>query len=99
MVTIAMAVLIGVGLAQIYFLVRLRRTAVDIARMSERVGRLDAAVSVLTDTCDSGFRTIADEIGRALEAVNPPAPKRQATRRVRTAASNGNSVAAIAAAE
>jgi hypothetical protein len=99
MTTVMMGVLGGVGLVQIYFLARLRRACLDIGRVHDRVARLDAAVNVLTDTCDCGFRSIAEEIGRTAAGVNRPAPKRSASRRVRTAARNGSSVAAIAAAE
>lgn len=98
MVTVVMAALIAVVLVQIYFMVRMRRSAYELGRMHERVTRLDAAVNVLTDTCDCGFRTIAEEIGRALDHVNRP-PKRSATRRVRAAALTGLPVAAIAASE
>jgi hypothetical protein len=96
--TMVMAALIAVVLVQIYFLARMRRSAFELGRMHERVTRLDAAVNVLTDTCDCGFRTIAEEIGRALDHVNRPV-KRSASRRVRAAAMGGAPVAAIAAAE
>ena len=95
-----MLVLIGVGLAQIYFIVRMQRAFADLAQTHERVSRLGAAVGVLTDTCECGFRTLADEIGRALEDVSRPAPpRREATRRVRDAARKGLPLAAIAASE
>ena len=99
MLTIAVTALTLIGLAQIYVLVRLRRTTRDLGRLQERASRLEPAISVLTDTCESGFRTVAEEIGRTLDAVNRPAPKPSPNRRVRAAARNGSSVAAIAAAE
>jgi hypothetical protein len=93
-----LVILIAVGLAQVYFLVRLQRSAMDLMRIEERAGRLDTAVHVLTDTCETGFRSIAREIGRAPIEMSPPA-KKSANRRLRTAARTGQSVAAIAAAE
>jgi hypothetical protein len=93
-----LVILIAVGLAQVYFLVRLQRSAMDLMRIEERAGRLDTAVHVLTDTCETGFRSIAREIGRAPVEMSPP-PKKSANRRVRTAARTGQTIAAIAAAE
>jgi hypothetical protein len=93
-----LVILIAVGLAQVYFLVRLQRGAMDLMRIEERAGRLDTAVHVLTDTCETGFRSIAREIGRAPIEMSPP-PKKGANRRLRTAAHTGQSIAAIAAAE
>jgi hypothetical protein len=93
-----LVILIAVGLAQVYFLVRLQRGAMDLMRIEERAGRLDTAVHVLTDTCETGFRSIAREIGRAPVEMSP-APKKSANRRLRTAAGTGQSIAAIAAAE
>jgi hypothetical protein len=93
-----LVILIAVGLAQVYFLVRLQRGAMDLMRIEERAGRLDTAVHVLTDTCETGFRSIAREIGRAPIEMSAP-PKKSANRRLRTAARTGQSVAAIAAAE
>jgi hypothetical protein len=93
-----LVILIAVGLAQVYFLVRLQRGAMDLMRIEERAGRLDTAVHVLTDTCETGFRSIAREIGRA-PAEMSPLPKKGANRRLRTAARTGESIAAIAAAE
>jgi hypothetical protein len=93
-----LVILIAVGLAQVYFLVRLQRSAMDLMRIEERAGRLDTAVHVLTDTCETGFRSIAREIGRTPIEMSP-SPKKSANRRLRTAAHTGQSIAAIAAAE
>lgn len=70
-----------------------------VARMTERVEQLRAAMALLTDTTETGFRDIAMEVGRSAAVVPAPKARAQVTRRITGAARRGRSVREIAAAE
>lgn len=71
----------------------------SMARLTERVEQLRAAMALLTDTAETGFRDIAMEVGRSAAAPPPPAPRAQVAKRITGAARRGRSVREIAAAE
>ena len=62
-------------MAQGWLLWRLTRVLASAARVEERVGHFGDALSLLTETTESGFRAVADEIGRRRDrrARLPPA--------------------------
>lgn len=72
-----------------------------IERLDDRIAHLMAAVSLLTDTTETGLRDVAMEIGRlSAGAKSTPARSRPTTqRRVARAAKMGRSLADIAASE
>jgi len=72
-----------------------------IERLEDRLAHLNAGVSLLTDTTETGLRDVAVEIGRLSEASKAPAPKSRPTtqRRVARAVKQGRSVREVAAAE
>ena len=72
-----------------------------LERLEDRLAHLNAGVSLLTDTTETGLRDVAMEIGRLSAATTAPAPKsRPATqRRVARAVKQGRSVRDVAAAE
>ncbi len=94
-------VIAGAGvviLAMLTWMHTQQRAALE--RLDDRIAHLMAAVSLLTDTTETGLRDVAMEIGR-LSAARTPAPRSRPTtqRRVARAAKTGRSVADIAAAE
>jgi DNA-binding NarL/FixJ family response regulator len=99
-----MVALLGVMTAvQAWGLWKLMRLTRALAPLDERVSSLNRAVSMLTDTTESGFDAIGRQLARKPAPVAAP-PKvtavRQARqRRVVTAARKGKSVPQIAAAE
>ena len=72
-----------------------------IERLEDRIAHLNAGVSLLTDTTETGLRDVAMEIGRLSAASQAPAPKSRPTtqRRVARAVKQGRSVREVAAAE
>lgn len=70
-----------------------------MARLTERVEQLRAAMALLTDTAETGFRDIALEVGRSAAVPPAPAARAQVARRITTATRRGRSVRDIAAAE
>ena len=72
-----------------------------IERLEDRLAHLNAGVSLLTDTTETGLRDVAVEIGRLSEASKAPAPKSRPTtqRRVARAVKQGRTVPEVAAAE
>ena len=72
-----------------------------LERLEDRLAHLNAGVSLLTDTTETGLRDVAMEIGRLAAVTKAPAPKsRPATqRRVARAVKQGRSVRDVAAAE
>ena len=71
-----------------------------LARLTERVEQLRAAMALLTDTTETGFRDVALEVGRsAAEPVAPPTSRAQVARRLAGAVRRGRSVREVAAAE
>jgi len=92
-----------VVLAQIVLLVRVGRALGPLAHLEGRVSRLAEAVSLLTDTAETGFRALGE---RAQEPAVAKVARRQGrpakatnTGRVVRAARRGKTVAEIAAAE
>jgi hypothetical protein len=86
-------------LAQAWLLWRLTRVLASAARVEERVGHFADALSLLTETTESGFRAVAEELGRRRDEVPNLLHGRAATARVNAAARRGRSVSEIAAAE
>jgi hypothetical protein len=72
-----------------------------LERLEDRLAHLNAGVSLLTDTTETGLRDVAMEIGRLAAVTKAPAPKsRPATqRRVARAVKQGRTVRDVAAAE
>jgi hypothetical protein len=85
--------------AQVWLLWRLTRVLASAARVEERVGHFGDALSLLTETTESGFRAVADELGRRRVDVPDFLQHKAATARVSAAARRGSSVTEIAAAE
>jgi hypothetical protein len=87
-------------LIQAWLLWRLTRVVASAARVEEKVTHLADALSLLTETTESGFRAVAGELGRrhdaAPVAVPRPAPSMA---RLKAAVRRGRSVSEIAAAE
>ena len=57
-------VLVALVTAQVWLLWRLTRVLASSARVEERVGLFAEALSLLTETTESGFRAVADELSR-----------------------------------
>lgn len=92
------AVLVGiVGLAQMVLFARLAREIRMIGRVGDRLAQLTQAMALLTDTTEAGFANIASEL--------EPSDRRRTrassgtARRIRGAASQGETPARIAATE
>jgi hypothetical protein len=85
--------------AQVWLLWRLTRVLASAARVEERVGHFGDALSLLTETTESGFRAVADELGRRRLDVPDFLQHKTATARVSAAARRGRSVTEIASAE
>jgi hypothetical protein len=89
-------------IVQIFLLVRVARALSSLAHLDGRVSRLTEAMALLTDTAESGFRTLGERTAVApVPAISRRAPRtpRTSTGRVARAASRGKSVAEIAASE
>lgn len=92
-------VLVVLVTAQVWLLWRLTRVLASAARVEERVGLFAEALSLLTETTESGFRAVADELGRRREDAAGYLQNRAATSRVAAAVRRGRSIPEIAAAE
>jgi hypothetical protein len=68
-----------------------------LAEAEERARRLAEALSLLTETTESGFRTMAAEIERLADAAGRPRPKRVNVGRMVAQARRGRTVPEIAA--
>lgn len=86
----------------------LARQRAALMRLDDRMAHLTAAVSLLTNTTEEGWRSVAEEMARLAEARSakadapaPPAepPRASLRERIATAAGHGRSVRDIAAAE
>jgi hypothetical protein len=91
------------GVIAVATVVGLGRQRAALERLDERIGRLTAAVTLLTNTAEDGLRGVASELGRvgpaAAKASAPaPAPTTQ-RQRVAAAAGHGRTVQDIAACE
>ena len=74
----ATGLVLAVALVQVVVLVRLARTATDITRMHDRLTRMVAALDLLTDTAETGFRQFADHLEqRAPSAQAAAAPAKR----------------------
>jgi hypothetical protein len=102
------AVLTVVVIGQSYLLWRLTRSLGGVYKLDEKLGHFGDALSLLTETTESGFKAVAAELDRA--AVRPndgPAkaalkkamPATSTAARINAAARRGRTVPEIAAAE
>lgn len=71
----------------------------SLHRSDERIGHLSDALGLLTETSESGFRTMAAEIERLAGATGRTREPRVSVSRLSAAARRGRSTAEIAAAE
>jgi DNA-directed RNA polymerase specialized sigma24 family protein len=92
---LAVGVLVLVQGAVLWRLLSTQRT---IGKLSERLVHQGEALSLLTDTSESGFSAIAREMER-LATTETKATRKPSTRRVATAARKGRTIAEIAARE
>ena len=98
----AAGLVLAVALVQVVVLVRLTRTAADITRMHDRLTRMVAALDLLTDTAETGFRQFAAHLEQRGTPASPQAgpvrrPEAHARAR-RAAASQGQASTAPAVA-
>jgi hypothetical protein len=102
------AVLTVVVIGQSYLLWRLTRSLGGVQKLDEKLGHFGDALSLLTETTESGFKAVAAELDRAAARPNDgpakaaikkamPAPSTAA--RISAAARRGRTVPEIAAAE
>jgi hypothetical protein len=102
------AVLTVVVIGQSYLLWRLTRSLGGVQKLDEKLGHFGDAMSLLTETTESGFKAVAAELDRASARPNDgpakaalkkamPAPSTAA--RISAAARRGRTVPEIAAAE
>ena len=102
------AVLTVVVIGQSYLLWRLTRSLGGVQKLDEKLGHYGDALSLLTETTESGFKAVAAELDRAAARPNDgpakaaikkamPAPSTAA--RISAAARKGRTVPEIAAAE
>ena len=97
--TYAVEILIGVTLVQGYLLWRVVRALEATRRIEGRLAHFGDALSLLAETSEAGFRTVAGEVGRLTQTAPPLVTPRATTRRVASAARRGRSVQEIAATE
>lgn len=71
----------------------------SLRRSEERIGHLSDALALLTETSESGFRTMAAEIERLATSTGQKREARVSVSRLSAAARRGRSAADIAAAE
>ncbi len=70
-----------------------------LARLTDRVEQVRAAVSLLIDTTETGFRDVAIEVGRHAVVPVPPRGRTQVAKRIAGGLRRGRSLGDIAAAE
>ena len=92
----AVGVLVAI---ELFYLVRLTRRMRGLAATEDRIARFGEALTLLTETCETGFRTMGTEIGRMAEAAPRRARRRVATDRLTRAARRGDAIHQMAAAE
>ncbi|HSK09649.1 MAG TPA: hypothetical protein VK911_08735 [Vicinamibacterales bacterium] len=73
MQTFALSVLLTVGLLQLGLFIRIVRTLRNRQQLEERLGHLTDALSLLTETTETGLRANALEIARM--AAQPPSKR------------------------
>jgi hypothetical protein len=102
------AVLTVVVIGQSYLLWRLTRSLGGVQKLDEKLGHYGDALSLLTETTESGFKAVAAELDRASARPNDgPAkaalkkamPGTSTAARISAAARRGRTVPEIAAAE
>jgi hypothetical protein len=102
------AVLTVVVIGQSYLLWRLTRSLGGVQKLDEKLGHYGDALSLLTETTESGFKAVAAELDRASARPNDgPAkaalkkamPATSTAARINAAARRGRTVPEIAAAE
>jgi hypothetical protein len=102
------AVLTVVVIAQSYLLWRLTRSLGGVQKLDEKLGHFGDALSLLTETTESGFKAVATELDRtsarpqdgpAKAAIKKAMPGPSAAARISAAARRGRTVPEIAAAE
>ncbi len=70
-----------------------------VARLTDRVEQVRAAVSLLTDTTETGFRDLAIEVGRHAAVAEPPRSRTQVAKRIAGGLRRGRALGDIAADE
>jgi hypothetical protein len=102
------AVLTVVVIAQSYLLWRLARSLGGVQKLDEKLGHFGDAMSLLTETTESGFKAVAAELDRATArpndgpakaAIKKAMPGTSTAARISAAARRGRTVPEIAAAE
>lgn len=69
----ATGLVLAVAVVQVVVLVRLTNTAADITRMHDRLTRMVAALDLLTDTAETGFRQFARHLEQRTAAASSEA--------------------------
>jgi hypothetical protein len=102
------AVLTVVMIGQSYLLWRLTRSLGGVQKLDEKLGHYSDALSLLTETTESGFKAVAAELDRtaarpndgpAKAAIKKAMPAPSTAARISAAARKGRTVPEIAAAE
>jgi hypothetical protein len=102
------AVLTVVLMGQSYLLWRLTRSLGGVQKLDEKLGHFGDALSLLTETTESGFKAVAAELDRttarpqdgpAKAAIKKAMPGTSTAARISAAARRGRTVPEIAAAE
>ena len=102
------AVLTVVVIGQSYLLWRLTRSLGGVQKLDEKLGHFGDALSLLTETTESGFKAVAAELDRASArpndgpakaAIKKAMPGTSTAARISAAARRGRTVPEIAAAE
>ena len=102
------AVLTVVVVAQSFLLWRLTRSLGGVQKLDEKLGHFGDAMSLLTETTESGFKAVAAELDRATvrpndgpakAAIKKALPGTSTAARISAAARRGRTVPEIAAAE
>jgi hypothetical protein len=102
------AVLTVVVIGQSYLLWRLTRSLGGVQKLDEKLGHFGDALSLLTETTESGFKAVAAELDRsaarpndgpAKAAIKKAMPAPSTAARISAAARRGRTVPEIAAAE
>jgi hypothetical protein len=102
------AVLTVVVIGQSYLLWRLTRSLGGVQKLDEKLGHFGDAMSLLTETTESGFKAVAAELDRATArpndgpakaAIKKAMPRTATAARISAAARRGRTVPEIAAAE
>jgi hypothetical protein len=102
------AVLTVVVVAQSFLLWRLTRSLGGVQKLDEKLGHFGDALSLLTETTESGFKAVAAELDRASArpndgpakaAIKKAMPGPSTAARISAAARRGRTVPEIAAAE